>query len=370
MAYDSHFRVQRSQHRQPIPGPWQANVTPYQQPLWPQNVYSTQSDSSLTGFSTPSSPQAQAFEIDHTRSLSRSPEYYTKQSWPNDVIYTTVISSSSSHPASSPRYSSSLPSRAASSAPPGSATRKGAAAKSRPSSTRPSPERQQPPKIEVPEDGKIGFVMEPMVGRSSTAPVPFTPPPMAVPLRATQASDDMRKMMAVFRLNPFALQNGDSRRSGSVSSSDSSSTGVDSSESSPSQFEAKPLEDEPLMFEFQVQLDDPELLVPESDRERLVEEKMHSGALVDSPLSSSPVASLETHDNSLHSFPPEFELHRAPYDSPENGRTQSVWETCEYLNSSLESSVTWSRQSTSLNYSDSEYSHSSLSHSNDRTQIP
>ncbi|RXW17437.1 hypothetical protein EST38_g8415 [Candolleomyces aberdarensis] len=352
MAYDKCFPVHRSQQRQPPQGQWQNNVGgAYQQPLWSQNVYSTQSDSSLAGFSTPSSPQMRADESNHTRSLSRSPEYYGKQSWPNDVIYTGVLSSSSSHPASSPRYSSSLPSRPASSVPSGAAPRKGGAAESRPPSSRPSPERQAPPKIEVPEDGKIGFVMEPMgsFGRSTGGATPFTPLPMEVPLRATQATDDMRKMMTVFRLNPFALQNGDARRSGSVSSSDSSST-VDSSESSPGQFEAKPLEEEPLMFEFQVQLDDPELLVPESEREGLIEEKIYTGALVDSPLSSPPLSSLEANDDALHTFPPEFELHRGPYDSQESGRTQAVWEASDYVNSSLEPSAAWNRQSQSLDY--------------------
>jgi hypothetical protein len=177
---------------------------------------------------------------------------------------------------------------------------------------------------------------------------------MEVPLRATQATDDMRKMMTVFRLNPFALQNGDARRSGSISSSDSSST-VDSSESSPGQFEAKPLEEEPLMFEFQVQLDDPELLVPESEREGLIEEKIYPGALVDSPLSSPPLSSLETSDDALHTFPPEFELHRGPYDSQESGRTQATWEAPDYVNSSLEPSAAWNRQSQSLDYMNSEY---------------
>ncbi|KAJ2913778.1 hypothetical protein MD484_g6630, partial [Candolleomyces efflorescens] len=356
MAYDKCFPVHKSQPRQSLQGQWQANVgAHYQQPLWSQSAYSAQASSSLAAFSTPSSPQMQRNEGNHTR--SQSPEYYGKQSWSNDVIYTSVPSSSSSHPASSPRYPSSLPSRPASSVPSGAALRNGReAAQSRPpSSTRSSPERQAPTKIEVSDDGKIGFVMEPIgsFGRSA-AGATFNPLPMEVPLRATQATDDMRKMMTVFRLNPFALQNGEARRSGSVSSSDSSST-VDSSESSPGQFEAKPLEEEPLMFEFQVQLDDPELLVPESEREGIIEKKLYPGALVDSPLSSPPLSSLEPNDDALHTFPPEFELHRGPYDSQEGGRPHAAWEGSDYVNSSLEPSAAWNRQTQSLDYVNSIY---------------
>lgn len=101
---------------------------------------------------------------------------------------------------------------------------------------------------------------------------------MEVPLRATQATDDMRRMMTVFRLNPFASPSfshpGDSngnRRSGSVGSSSSSESdspegATEAQTPSPPPFAAQPLEEEPQMFEFQVALDDPEGLVPEHDR--------------------------------------------------------------------------------------------------------
>ena len=35
--------------------------------------------------------------------------------------------------------------------------------------------------------------------------------PTEVPLRATQASKEMRKMMGVFRLNPFTMHTGEGR---------------------------------------------------------------------------------------------------------------------------------------------------------------
>ena len=62
-------------------------------------------------------------------------------------------------------------------------------------------------------------------------------PPTEVPLRATHATEEMRKMMGRFRIDPFAIHSGENR--GIVA---------------PWCSEACPLEEEPLMFEFQLDI--------------------------------------------------------------------------------------------------------------------
>ena len=47
-----------------------------------------------------------------------------------------------------------------------------------------------------------------MVGPGPRGPVSQFSPMSVVPLRATQASADMKKMMGAFRLDPFTMQNG------------------------------------------------------------------------------------------------------------------------------------------------------------------
>jgi len=68
-------------------------------------------------------------------------------------------------------------------------------------------------------------------------------PPTEVPLRATQASKEMRKMMGVFRLNPFTMHNAGGRGAHAPSWN-----GED----------AGPLSEEPQLYEFQLILDDDE----------------------------------------------------------------------------------------------------------------
>jgi hypothetical protein len=68
---------------------------------------------------------------------------------------------------------------------------------------------------------------------STPGPTNEGPRETQVPLRATQATKAMRKMMSVFRLNPFAVQG-----------------------SAPSVEEAGPLEEEGRLFEFQLRLGD------------------------------------------------------------------------------------------------------------------
>ncbi|KAJ7031992.1 hypothetical protein C8F04DRAFT_1396904 [Mycena alexandri] len=89
-----------------------------------------------------------------------------------------------------------------------------------------------PVKEEQPDDD--GFIMD----------LPFAPlsqtlaPPTEVPLRATQASPTMRRMMGVFRLNPFAMHAHGGR-------------GILAPWAGG---EARPLDEEPRIFEFQLEL--------------------------------------------------------------------------------------------------------------------
>jgi len=83
------------------------------------------------------------------------------------------------------------------------------------------------------EDSSItaAFVFE--SSPSTPGPSNEGPRETQVPLRATQATKAMRKMMSVFRLNPFAVQG-----------------------SAPTVEEAGPLEEEGRLFEFQLRLGD------------------------------------------------------------------------------------------------------------------
>lgn len=100
------------------------------------------------------------------------------------------------------------------------------------------------------QDDSVGadcFVME--FSGSASAPTSSLAPPTEVPLRATQASKAMRRMMGVFRLNPFSMHD---------SSMQSTSTWTGE--------EAGPLEEEPQMFEFQLHVPGCEESASESDR--------------------------------------------------------------------------------------------------------
>ncbi|KAJ7100030.1 hypothetical protein B0H15DRAFT_998852 [Mycena belliarum] len=108
-----------------------------------------------------------------------------------------------------------------------------------PSYAAPTPaSRASPPptpiKEEQPDDD--GFIV---ALRPAPSPPPHArAPPAAVPLRATQASARMRRMMGVFRLNPFAMHARGGR-------------GVPAPWAGG---EARPLEEEPRVFEFQLEL--------------------------------------------------------------------------------------------------------------------
>ncbi|TFK72466.1 hypothetical protein BDN72DRAFT_894809 [Pluteus cervinus] len=81
-----------------------------------------------------------------------------------------------------------------------------------------------------PEDAGC-FIMEGPPQPTQSALVP----PMEVPLRATQAPHEMRHMMNAFRINPFTMHSGEGR-------------GV----AQPSTQEPGPLESEPIILEFQL----------------------------------------------------------------------------------------------------------------------
>lgn len=95
-----------------------------------------------------------------------------------------------------------------------------------------------PVKLE-PEDSVAAdcFVMEFSASTPAAQASSSLAPPTEVPLRATQASKAMRKMMGVFRLNPFSMHE-------SAGQPTTTWTGE----------EAGPLEEEPQMFEFQLDL--------------------------------------------------------------------------------------------------------------------
>ncbi|KAF5379182.1 hypothetical protein D9615_005983 [Tricholomella constricta] len=129
---------------------------------------------------------------------------------------------------------------------------------------------------EEPDDAAAGcFVME-LFGRQahSTRLSQSLAPPTEVPLRATQASSDMRRMMTVFRLNPFAMHNGEGRGTVPVHHE-----------------EAHALDAEPLIFEFQLDIDGLSL-----DPEDL-----------DDP--AVPIGMKDADSQGLRSFSPDFELH-------------------------------------------------------------
>lgn len=135
-------------------------------------------------------------------------------------------------------------------------------------------------------------------------------PPTEVPLRATQAPKKMKGMMGVFRINPFAMHNGS-----------------DGKGSAPTVcWEPGPLEEEPVMFEFQLDLigygdDEEEEVNGEVDPGSLgitcgisiggLDEAVVEGVYGEDcqvePDAQIPTIKLST--TTLHAFPPEFDLH-------------------------------------------------------------
>ncbi|KAJ3787361.1 hypothetical protein GGU10DRAFT_416406 [Lentinula aff. detonsa] len=120
-------------------------------------------------------------------------------------------------------------------------------------------------------------------------------PPTEVPLRATQACDDMRQMMRSFRLNPFSIltSNGKDSKLDASSCSDLDPVVTWCGEI------AKPLDEEPLIFEWQ--LDDyrsgveeelPQLIVMDDVEERLDITGVADNSILEAPLGEDPESPL------------------------------------------------------------------------------
>lgn len=167
-------------------------------------------------------------------------------------------------------------------------------------SSRASSSRSPPVKLEQDEVSSADcFVMEFATAVPAAQDSTSLAPPTEVPLRATQASKAMRKMMGVFRLNPFSIHEGGGQAMSTWMGED-----------------AGPLDEEPQVFEFQLDVgyrdSDEELEEPApSHLQTLVEvpepgpdENTRWAEGDDSDLSYPPVShnSWATNDPSCHSY--------------------------------------------------------------------
>ncbi|PPQ80550.1 hypothetical protein CVT25_001584 [Psilocybe cyanescens] len=148
-------------------------------------------------------------------------------------------------------------------------------------------------------------------------------PPTEVPLRATQASKEMRGMMGVFRLNPFAMHSLSMNGDGSDSPS-----GLEGGKAHALWGgEAHPLDEEPLVFEFQLNINGP-------DGE--AEEDSTNGTERESELASLGIRNSQGLDatDQLRSFSPSFSLHPDDIDvgsvSPRDRRSITRIPESEY----------------------------------------
>ncbi|KAH7887003.1 hypothetical protein F5I97DRAFT_1090529 [Phlebopus sp. FC_14] len=110
-------------------------------------------------------------------------------------------------------------------------------------------------------------------------------PPTQVPLRATQASKAMRKMMGVFRLNPFAIHESAGQPTTTWSGEDPG-----------------PLEEEPQMFEFQLDLPGCESTTPATESARIRShspDQLHTADVHDAAASWQETSHTSSHYSSL-----------------------------------------------------------------------
>jgi len=181
-----------------------------------------------------------------------------------------------------------------------------------------------------PDDSDRRFIMEltafpssstssPSSLHSSSEPFQQPPPPAQVPLRATQASKEMRLMMGVFRLNPFAMHSfhldgdGESAKENGLASP-----------AGPWCIEVGPLEEEPIIFEFQ--LDIIGGIKQENEGER--------GEIDDSPTAAqSELPGFSAHEESiLRPFSPQFELHE-DLEFKHQREDHDQWDDIDYAHS-------------------------------------
>ncbi|KAG1761080.1 hypothetical protein EDD22DRAFT_848000 [Suillus occidentalis] len=188
-------------------------------------------------YTEPSQRQPSPFERHH-RSQSASTFKFDDASW-GSTLYTMDDRSTPSH-SIPPTVTSASPSARASS--------------------RASSSRSPPVKLEQDDvSGADCFVMEFATSVPAAQDSASLAPPTEVPLRATQASKAMRKMMGVFRLNPFSMHEGGGQAMSSWMGED-----------------AGPLDEEPQVFEFQLDVG-----YRDSDEEEL--EEHHLQPLIEVP---------------------------------------------------------------------------------------
>lgn len=186
--------------------------------------------------------------------------------------------------------------------------------------------------------------------------------------------------MNVFRLNPFAVSNESGKRSGSQIPDSSSSSS--SSESSPCFLEARPLEEEPLVFEFQIQLDRPDILSPDGEDACSFSEDgtSSSNGIAETPLATPPLPAVDIvaqGNEELHSFPPEFQLHKdEPYGTAAHSGPQLRqvdWTNQDFVSDGTSSLYSWDgdrdvdsndggRRSASSHHSGISRLHTTISH--------
>ncbi|OAX41641.1 hypothetical protein K503DRAFT_863710 [Rhizopogon vinicolor AM-OR11-026] len=155
------------------------------------------------------------------------------------------------------------------------------------SSSRTTSSRSPPVKLESDELSSADcFVMEFATSVPAAQDSTSLAPPTEVPLRATQASKAMRKMMGVFRLNPFSMHEGGGQ---------AMSTWIGE--------EAGPLEEEPKIFEFQLDIG---YLESDEEGEEQVPQQLQTVAEVPEP---------ELHENTRWAEGHELELSYPPVSS-------------------------------------------------------
>ncbi|KAG1826686.1 hypothetical protein EV424DRAFT_1643254 [Suillus variegatus] len=208
--------------------------TPY-----PQSVYTEQSQRHLQS----SSSSGSSFErqpIQHRSPSAASSFKFDDSSW-GPTLYTMDDRSTPSH---------SIPPTVISTSPSARA------------SSRASSSRSPPVKLEQDEVSSADcFVMEFATSVPAAQDSASLAPPTEVPLRATQASKAMRKMMGVFRLNPFSMHEGGGQAMSTWMGED-----------------AGPLDEEPQVFEFQLDVG-----YRDSDEELDEQHPSHLQTLVEVP---------------------------------------------------------------------------------------
>ncbi|KAG1747379.1 hypothetical protein EDB19DRAFT_302730 [Suillus lakei] len=183
---------------------------------YPQSAYTEPTQRHLQSSSSPSALSSSSFErqTQHRSPSAGTTFKFDDASW-GATLYTMDDRSTPSH---------SLPPTVTSASPSARA------------SSRASSSRSPPVKLEQDEvSGGDCFVMEFATSVPAAQDSASLAPPTEVPLRATQASKAMRKMMGVFRLNPFSMHEGGGQAMSTWMGED-----------------AGPLDEEPQVFEFQL----------------------------------------------------------------------------------------------------------------------